>query len=195
MTKRNPWTVRIDPEVREEFTKFVVRTEGQKRGEISQHVENALSEYVDHDRASRIEERQRSMDEKLDTLLNAVSETDDTHTHTGPTTVLETVGLIVTDLQSLDRIVIREETIEDAIRERAGSDDRTLRQYKRELKREGECWENPHDESAVWTIDRAQWAQWAEDYINAIPDADVHDVTDGYPVDTDGFFQLAGVGQ
>jgi len=57
MTEREPRTVRIDPEVWSGFVEQVVEWEGSKHGELGRHVENALEEYVDNDRLTRIEEK------------------------------------------------------------------------------------------------------------------------------------------
>jgi hypothetical protein len=74
MTDRQPRTVRVDPDVWDEFTAWVEQCEGRTWGEIGRHLEIAMREHMDADRAAR-------MEEKLDEVLAAVSEGDETHTH------------------------------------------------------------------------------------------------------------------
>ena len=74
MTDREPRTVRVDPDVWDEFTSWVERCEGRTWGEIGRHLEIAMREHMDADRAAR-------MEEKLDEVLAAVSEGEQTHTH------------------------------------------------------------------------------------------------------------------
>lgn len=74
MTDREPRTVRVDPDVWDEFTAWVERCEGRTWGEIGRHLEIAMEEHMDADRAAR-------MEEKLDEVLAAVSDGEETHTH------------------------------------------------------------------------------------------------------------------
>lgn len=76
MTDREPRTVRVDPDIWDNFTEFVERCEGRTWGEIGRHLEIAMREHMDADRAAR-------MEEKLDEVLAAVSDGEQTHTHRG----------------------------------------------------------------------------------------------------------------
>lgn len=78
MTEREPRTVRVDPDVWDEFTSWVERCEGRTWGEIGRHLEIAMREHMDADRAAR-------MEQKLDEVLDAVSEGEQTHTHRAET--------------------------------------------------------------------------------------------------------------
>lgn len=78
MTEREPRTVRVDPDVWDEFTEWVERCEGRTWGEIGRHLEIAMREHMDADRAAR-------MEQKLDEVLAAVSEGEQTHTHRAET--------------------------------------------------------------------------------------------------------------
>jgi len=190
MTDREPRTVRIDPDVWDEFVEFVVETEGQKRGYTGQHVENALSEYVDRDRYARIEEQVSENADLLNEIRGLVSDESAEHTHKGPTTVREKAERIVTDLKTGDDHIIPTEDVEQAIREHAGSSDRTFDKYKRELKELGGLYEDPHSGSEVWTVDRMVWVQWATNYVDGVPDASVMELIADYPMDSTDWDRL-----
>jgi len=190
MTDREPRTVRIDPDVWDEFVEFVVETEGQKRGYTGQHVENALSEYVDRDRYARIEEQVEENADLLAEIRGLVSDESGEHTHKGPTTVRERAERIAADLQSADSHIITTGDVEQAIREHAGSSDRTFDKYKRELKQLGELYENPHHDSEAWTVDRMLWVRWATDYVDNVPDAHYLDLIDDYPMDSNDWDRI-----
>jgi len=191
MPSRESRSVRVDPDVWSDFVDWVVQTEGQKHGEIGRHVENALSEYIDQDRFARIEDRQETMQDTLETIAESVSETSTEHTHTGPTTVPDRVEKIGAELRGVDGIIFAEDDVEDAIRTHAGASDRTLRKYKQEIKAAGEAYEIPRPGSSVWTVDRGQWLSWADGYLDDVPDADLSEIIDPYPLTTDDYYRLA----
>lgn len=168
MTKREPRSVRLDPEVWSEFVDQVVEWEGQKRGELGRHVENALLEYVDRDRLARIED-------KLDTLLE---DTGDAHTHTARTAGERAESIAARIAEG--GTVIPDDDVVRAIEAAAGSDPRTIDKYRSQLKRRGLAYHHPTD--SVWTVDRSVWLGWAEDHIDNNPTAQVADITDPYPM-------------
>ena len=55
MAEKEPFTVKIDPEVAEKFRDFVTEIHGTTYGELGREVERALLEYMDKDRYARIE--------------------------------------------------------------------------------------------------------------------------------------------
>lgn len=180
MGERVQLKVWVDADVKEAFEKFVVETHGQKRGHMSEEAEKAISEYVDHDRYARI-------DDKLDRVLDRLDDADATHTHKRTATAAK-VEKIAEALGETGRTVIKADTVRRAIEGVAGADDRTVEKYRRQLKRRGLAYEHPTDE--VWTVDREQWATWAENHVDQNPTVEVHDVTEDYPIDYDEYDRL-----
>lgn len=169
----------VNPEVKEAFEKFVVELHGQKYGYMSQELENALRFYTDKDRLAHI-------DDKLDRVLDRI---EDTHTHKASETLAK-VKRIAGRLHDTDRTVIPGDKVTRAIERGPGGDDRTVRKYKRQLKRQGKAYEHPSD-SDVWTLDRDQWVKWAVEYINNNPTVTRMDVIEDYPIEYDDIERLA----
>jgi hypothetical protein len=184
MTKREPKTVRIDPEVWDSFVSWVVETEGQKKGELGRHVENALSEYIDHGRDARIEE-------KVDRILTHVSEPSDAHTHTSTraSEAVEKAREIHQRVADNHGTMIRQDDLQRAIEDIAGADDRTIQKYEELLKRRGLLFRHP-DDSPVWTVERERWLTWCENYVDNNPTVEIHDVIEGYSMDVDKYDEL-----
>jgi len=179
MSQREPRTVRVDPDVWDEFVSWVVETEGQKSGELGRHVENALSEYIDHGRGARIEE-------KVDRLCDAVLRDDDAHTHTPQKAMssgsdsIERVRDICRRLQSNHDEVLKDDHVTQAIEDIAGIDDRTVRKYKRLLRKRGLLFEHP-GKRPLWTFDTTTWNKWIVDYGNVNGPGEVEEYLDPYP--------------
>ena len=179
MSQREPRTVRVDPDVWDEFVSWVVDTEGQKSGELGRHVENALKEYIDHGREARIEA-------KVDQLCDALLQSDAAHTHTPDTAVsqgsdsIERVREICRRLQSNHGEVLKDDYVTQAIEDIAGIDDRTVRKYKRLLRKRGLLFEHP-GERPLWTFKTATWNDWLVDYGNVNGRDEVEDVLEPYP--------------
>lgn len=183
MVDRVPIGARADPDVYERFKEFTIEHKGTTHGELGRMLDNAMMEYMDNDRAARIED-------KLNRALARMDELDGTHTHKASETSVK-VEKMESELGETGRTVIKDDTVQRSIENIAGADDRTIDKYRTQLKRRGLAYEHPT--SAVWTLDVEQWIEWAESYIDNNPTADVHDILDDYPMDFDEYEQLASV--
>ena len=65
MAEKEVFTVKVDPEVADEFREFVVDKHGTTYGKLGDEVERALQEYMDRDRYARIEANLRKVMESL----------------------------------------------------------------------------------------------------------------------------------
>lgn len=193
MTGREPRTVRVDPEVWEDFEQFVIELEGTKRGYRSEHLENALKEYMDHDRHARIEEQVKENTDLLKDLKATLSDSAE-HTHTSDDGHVTQASPTVQKTREIaDRLNkhyasgLNESELERAIKDIAGSDDRTLRKYKQELRERGHAYEHPSDESEAWFIDRGPWLAVVGKYARMTqrPREVAMDILDEYPVSKD----------
>jgi len=175
--------VRVDPDVWDKFVSWVVETEGQKRGELGRHVENALEEYIDNDRNARIEE-------KVDKVLAHVSEEQPAHTRTSRSSdMVEKARSIYKRLADNHGTVIKQNDVVRAIEDIAGADPRTVDKYKGVLKRRSLLFEFPGD-SPVWTVERERWVTWAENYINNNPTIEAADVVEEYGITSEEFHEF-----
>ena len=189
MGDRRKLNTRVDEDVISDFREFVHEKKGKVRGEMGREVERALIEYMDRDRYARIEEEQRAMNDKLDAALAALAESGE-HTHmerATPQTQTEKAEQIAAIINERNDTVFPTEDVEDAIREVAGASDRTLRDYKRLLKKRGHCYEHPNSDSEVWTVDPDEFALWADSHMEQVPDAHIMDVLEDYPIDLDEY--------
>lgn len=184
MPQREPRTVRVDPDVWTAFTEWVTEHEGQKRGELGRHVENALNEYTDNDRYSRVEE-------KLDRVLGHVSQDMTAHTHTGMSASesVEKAREIIRRIADNHGTVVRESDVVRAIEDIAGGDDRTVDKYLGILRRRGLLFCHPGD-SVVWTVEREKWVSWVESYVDNNPTIGVGDVIDEYGLSIGEYSEL-----
>jgi hypothetical protein len=180
MSDRQSINVRVDVDTWESFQKFVVEKHGQKYGNLGREVGNALDEYVDRDRATRIEE-------KVDRVLDRLDDIDDSHTHKHSETS-EKVATIAERLADQSNSVMPADDVRRVIEDVAGADPRTIKKYQRQLKRHGEAYEHPAETGAnVWTLKRGRWVEWAEKAVNNTPGLEVHDVIEDYPLDFDDY--------
>ena len=192
MSNRPKLNVRVDEDVISDFRDFVHDTHGKIRGKMGNEVENALREYMDHDRYARIEENQAETNRKLDAVLSSLAESGE-HTHTtpaSPQTQTQKAEQIAAVIRENNNTVFPAEDVEDAIRQVAGASDRTIRDYKRLLKKAGHCYEHPSSDSNVWTTDREEFAMWADSHIEQVPDAHIMDIIEAYPIDFDEFERM-----
>ena len=195
MTEREKVGVRVDADVWRKFRDFVHETHGKTRGKLGKEVERALIEYMDNDRASRLEQEHERIEKKLDTVLATLSERPTTHTHKGhasPTTVTEKAETVAAKIRDMGNTVFPVADVEKEIKDVAGGDDRTLDKYKAEIKHVG-VYEHPSSDSGVWTVDKSEWVSWVENYIDTVPDADIMDVLEPYPVSFDEYDRMATV--
>ena len=192
MSNRPKLNVRVDEEVISDFRDFVHDAHGKVRGKMGREVENALREYMDHDRYARIEENQEQTKRQLDAVLSTLAE-NDAHTHTvpaSPQTQPQKAEQIAAVIRENNNTVFPAEDVEEAIRQVAGGSDRTMRDYKRLLKKAGHCYEHPNSNSKVWTTDSEEFAMWADSHIEQVPDAHIMDVIDEYPIGRDEFERI-----
>lgn len=163
---------------------------------VSQVVREAIREYTDLDRAARVEDEIRDLDEKMDRVLAHLDE-DTAHTHkehdrsssrtTRASSTVEKVRQIHRRLINNHDEVVKNDDVERAIEDIAGGDGRTVRKYKRQFRKRGLLFEHPGDRP-LWTTETDRWGTWVVQYgnLNGGRDA-VEDVVDGYPaMVTDG---------
>lgn len=181
---REPWTVRVDPEVRAAWREQIDEWDGENPGHVGYHLEQAMKEYIDTDRYSRIED-------KLDNVLAHVSEGGSTHTHTSnrASDTVERARDIYERIADNHGLVVRDDDVIRAIEDIAGADDRTVGKYKEMLKRRSLLFEHPSG-SAVWTTDREKWVGWVESHVDNDPTLSVSDVTDDYGITIDRYDEI-----
>lgn len=185
MSNREPWTMRIDSDVKVEFKEQVDEWDGENTGHYGYHVEQALKEYMDKDRYARVED-------KLDRVLAHVSDGGGSHTHktsSGSGTV-ERAREIYKRVANNHGLVVKDDDLVRAVEDIAGADDRTVNKYKGILKRRGLIFEHPAD-SPVWTTDREKWVSWVENHVDNDPTLSIPDVIEDYGMTTDRFNELA----
>lgn len=193
MSERRTFSVKVDEEVADSFREYVHDKKGKIRGELGREVENAMIEYMDHDRYDRIEDGQQTTHEKLDSILAALGDADSTHTHTAdvsPTTVSEKRDLIAAQLRDRDAPVMPERDVVAAIEDVAGGDDRTISQYKTKLRTAGAVYDHPSSDSSAWTTDAEQFASWALAEFESRPDASIRDILEPYAMDPNEYEEL-----
>ena len=185
MSNREPWTMRVDGDVKTEFKKQVDEWNGENPGHYGYHLEQAMKEYMDHDRYARIED-------KVDRVLAHVSDGGDSHTHTtsGASGTVERAREIFKRVADNHGLVVKDDDLVRAIEDNAGADDRTVSKYKGILKRRSLIFEHPAD-SPVWTTDRDKWVSWVENHVDNDPTLEITDVIDDYDMTTERFDQLA----
>lgn len=149
-------------------------------------VREAILEYLDHDRTARVEERLSGIEDQLAELTDSLGD-ETTHTHKADTPMqkasesTEKARRIIRRLRENHGKVIKNRTVEVAIEDIAGVDDRTKRKYKRLFRRRAYLFEHP-GETAVWTTDVDQWTSWVLDYARLNGEEMTREVTDEYPM-------------
>jgi predicted transcriptional regulator len=128
----------------------------------------AILEYLDHDRAARIEGEVRELNEKLDDVL-AQLDSDSTHTHMPQRSdSLETARKMIRVVQrqtdNPDGIV-KDDDLVQVVENHAGVDDRTIQKYKRLFRKRGLLFEHP-GETPIWTLESDTWVEWVNQYAN-----------------------------
>jgi hypothetical protein len=193
MSNRKTFSVKVDEDIANAFREYVDDKKGKIRGELGREVENAMVEYMDNDRYSRVESNQEDTHEKLDAIMAALGDTDDTHTHTAdvsPTTVSEKRDIIGAKLRDRDAPVMPERDVVAAIEDVAGGDDRTIAQYQEKLRTSGQVYDHPSSDSSAWTTDPEQFASWALAEFNSRPDASIRDILEPYAMDPNEYEKL-----
>ena len=158
----------------------------EETGKSQSHLcREAVLEYTDNDRVSRLEGRMDGVESKLDEIL-AHLESNDAHTHkdqppmSNTSDALETAREIVRRIQSNHDEVVKDEAVVRAIEDHAGIDDRTIRKYKRLFRKRGLLFEHPGN-PPLWTTESNQWLDWMRDFaaLNGYDDAEA--IVNNYP--------------
>lgn len=144
----------------------------------SEVVRRAIMEYLDRDRAARLESEVRDLHEKVDRVVDTL-DSDNSHTHTEQpsmnqgSTAVERARDMVQRLQQNHEPVIKNDDVERAIEDIAGADNRTIRKYKQLFRKRGLLFEHP-GERPVWTVESEKWCEWIADYgrLNGKDDAE-----------------------
>lgn len=182
-TRDNPVTFYLTDEEKAKLNQFA-DTAGKSLSELSR---DAVREYTDKDRFERIED-------KLDRVLSAMDGGENTHTKqvssSKQMSVPETTREIAKRIHRNHESPIKTVDVELAIEDIGGASERTVQQYKEQLKKRGLLYEHPAD-SPVWTDEKSQWVKWADNYLDAVPDETVADLTDAYRMGIDEFDKIA----
>jgi len=174
--RTNPVTVYLTDAEKAQVEKWADETDSS----ISALSRDAILEYTDRDRAARIED-------KLDRVLDSLGDGEHTHTNSArQMSVPETARSIARRVYDNHAMPVRESDVELAIEDLGGATDRTIQQYKTQLKKRGLLYRHPAQ--PIWTDDKREWVEWVE---NAHVDVDVYDVTDDYRMDSDEYTDLA----
>lgn len=145
----------------------------------------AVLEYLDRDRAARVESKIDDLADELSEVRALLSD-GDAHTHKPETGMnqaspsVEKAREMVRRIQRNNGDVIKTEDIERAIEDYAGADGRTIRKYKRIFRRRGLVFEHLGDRP-LWTVDTDQWFEWVRQYAQLNGVDDTREAADEYP--------------
>lgn len=180
-TRDNPVTVYLEDREKEKLERWAEKT-GKS---ISHLCRDAVLEYTDRDRTERVEHEVREVNDKLDRVLSLVGE-EHTHTRGSQQSVPETAREIATTIYRNHDIPVHDDDLELVIEDLGGGDERTIKQYKDQLRKRELLFDHPV--SPLWTDDKEEWVIWVE---SALVNPDIHEVTQGYGVSTTEYAQLA----
>lgn len=166
MTDRVRIVGRIDPEIKKQFQEYVEETLGGKQGDQSRAMERALKEYMDNDRAARIESKVDDVLDQLDEMEStppprsdesSERERQSTTSSNDPFSGFnnrteEAVAAITADLP--ESTSITESMLETAIEDNAGASYKTIKKYKRLLRKRGLAIPSPLPEEDKWYTDQ-----------------------------------------
>ena len=189
MSRRsNPVTVYLTDEEKSSLERWADDAEKTQ----SQLLREAVLEYLDHDRAARIEDEVRDISRKLDDVLGQL-DSSSTHTHTTPSDSLSTARQMIRTLQRNYSEAIKADDVETVIENHAGIDERTIRKYKRLFRSRGLLFEHPGDRP-LWTTETDLWGRWVKQYANLNGGVDAAEaVIEQYPAriwSTDDGYQI-----
>lgn len=143
---------------------------GKSRAQV---IRAAIREYLDRDRAARLEADLAEVMTQLDEIQTHL-DSDGSHTHTPADThettteASETVQRtfeIADRLQTNHEGPILEKTLNRAIKDIAGGDPRTVAKYQAELKERDHAYEHFDDDNPAWYLDRGRWLDDMADYL------------------------------
>ena len=176
----NPVTTYLDDEEKAQLERWAEDT-GKSQAHL---LREAILEYLDHDRTARIEAEVREINDTLEHVLEAVTDSDNTHTHghvpQSPST--ERARTMIRQLQSEQEAVMKATAVELKIENLAGADDRTIAKYKTIFRKRGLLFEHP-GEPPLWTTDREQFEKWLRQYGNMNGPGPLADFLEPYPAD------------
>lgn len=176
----NPVSTYLADDEKQQLERWSKKTEKSQ----AHLLREAILEYLDNDRAARIESEVRDVNEKLDDVL-AQLDGDTTHTHMpSMSDSLETARKMIRVLQrqtdNPDDIV-KDDDLVQVIENHAGVDDRTIKKYKSIFRRRGLLFEHPGD-APIWTLQTDTWGEWVQQYANLNGGRDAaEEATDAYP--------------
>jgi len=155
--------VRLDSRLWKEFRQDVRDRKGVVKGHLKSELESALREYIDASHGGDTNDRLVRIEEKLEELTDAVSESGekkkDESVSKRTENRLENIEEQIQE-ESAGQPKVHEEVVELAIREHAGSSDPTIRRYKELLKQDRVLYEHP-------AMDRMFFID-SEDYVLAV---------------------------
>lgn len=145
---------RVDEDVLDNFRTFTEENNGHIRGEMGRNLEKAMIEYMDNDRAARIERKVDELHEMVGGSLSEESldgETNSATSSNGQSNDSTASSINQRTKDSLTKIrneipentVISESLLETAIENHAGHAYKTLERYKTLLKNRGHILEHP----------------------------------------------------
>lgn len=147
-------------------------------------VREAILEYTDRDRTARIEEKLDRVLEQVDTLGDQPTHThkDESACSTTPkgSNSTEKMRAMVDRIQVNHAPVVQDDDVERIIEDEAGADTRTLRKYKRLMRKRGLLFEHP-GEPPIWTTQTDKWLDWVQDYGRLNGRDRLENVLNGYP--------------
>ena len=180
MRRDNPVTTYLSDDEKAQLERWAEKTEKSQ----AHLLREAVLEYLDHDRAARIEDEVRDISETLEHVLEAVSNSDNTHTHghvpQSPST--ERAREMIRQLLSEQDEVMKATAVELKIENLAGADDRTLRKYKKIFRKRGLLFEHP-GEPPIWTTEQDQFETWLRQYGNMNGPGPLKEFLEPYPAD------------
>ncbi len=174
MTKRTTFTVKVDEDVANSFREFVQETKGQIRGELGREVENALNEYMDNDRLTRVEGRLDTLPEEIaEAVVRELDEkkknsADSSSTDSGPeSTTMNRLEQIAAELPP--NTTVSADMLETPIEKIAGSSADTVRKYKRLLSKHGHVINKPVSGEEEFFTSARTFALWCENNPGVTP--------------------------
>lgn len=156
---------RVDPDVLARFREFVKERKGRIHGELGREVEKAMIEYMDNDRAARVESKLDQIEENLPgQVAEAVSQelaerekrkpsNNKSNTSAPGSQTTRRLELIANDLPA--DTSVSEAMLETPIEAHGGSSPKTVAKYKRLLTKRGHIFEHPAEPEQYVTSARS----------------------------------------
>lgn len=147
MGERVAMTAKVDEDVKERFTEFVIEAKGQKYGEMGRMLERAMVEYMDNDRLARVESQLDEIQAHLE------SEKDESKKAHPGRSVRERENSIISALIDEDTLQVHRNDFEKEIRRHDLTADQTVKKYIKNItdrpvftsSRTPSVWEVDHD--------------------------------------------------